>query len=101
MFIYNTTTKVDHSVINSWLQWQMKIYIPEVMASGFFTEHRFYKLLDHDDDEGAIYVTQFLMSSKEDYHQYLQQCAHELQQKALEQWDGKIVSFSTLLQNVQ
>jgi len=101
MCIYNTSTKVDYSIINKWLQWQMKIYIPEVMATGFFTEHRFYKLLDHDDNEGAIYVTQFLMPSKEDYQQYLQQRAPELQQKTLEEWGDKIVSFSTLLQNVQ
>lgn len=101
MFIYNITTKVDHSVLNKWLQWQNKIHIPEVMATGFFTEHRFYKLLDHDDNEGSIYVTQFLVSFKEDYQQYLYHSAPQLQQKALEEWGDKIVSFSTLLQNVQ
>ena len=101
MFIYNTTTKVDHLVLNKWLQWQNQIYIPEVMATGFFTEHRFYKLLEHDDNEGAIYVTQFLMPSKEAYQQYLQQSAPQLQQKALAEWGDNIVSFSTLLQNVQ
>ena len=101
MFIYNTTTKVDHSVLNKWLQCQKKIYIPEVMATGFFKEHHFYKLLDHDDNEGAIYVTQFLVTSKEDYQLYLHQCAPQLQQTALEEWGDKIVSFSTLLQNVQ
>lgn len=101
MFVYNITTKVDHSVLNKWIQWQMNIYIPEVMTTGFFTEDRFYKLLDHDDNEGAIYVTQFLVSSKENYQQYLQQRAPQLQQKALEEWGDKIVSFSTLLQNVQ
>lgn len=101
MFVFNTTTKVDHPVLNKWIQWQMSIYIPEVMATGFFTEHRFYKLLDHDDNEGAIYVTQFLVSSKEVYQQYLQQRAPQLQQKVLDEWGDKIVSFSTLLQNVQ
>ena len=101
MFIYNITTKVDHTILTGWLQWQKDIHIPEVMATGFFTEHRFYKLLEHDDNEGAIFVTQFIAASKEDYNAYLLQYAHQLRQSAIERWHDKAVSFRTLLQNVQ
>ena len=101
MFIYNITTKVDHAILNEWLQWQKEIHIPDIMATGFFTEHRFYKLLEHDDHEGEIFVTQFLAASKEDYDIYTQQHAPQLQQKALIRWNDKIASFRNLLQNVQ
>ncbi len=101
MFIYNITTKVDHAILNKWLEWQKEIHIPEIMATGFFTEHRFYKLLEHDDHEGEIFVTQFLATSKEDYDRYLRQYAPQLRQKTLDKWNDKVVSFRTLLQNVQ
>lgn len=101
MFIYNITTKVDHAILNQWLQWQKEVHIPEIMATGLFTDHRFYKLLEHDDHEGGIFVTQFLTASKEDYDKYLLQYAPQLRQKTLDKWNDKVVSFRTLLQNVQ
>ena len=101
MLIYNITTKVDHDVISEWLQWQKQVHIPDIMATGVFTEYRFYKLLEHDDHEGEIFVTQFITVSKEDYNRYLLQYAPQLRQKALDKWNDKVVSFRTLLQNVQ
>jgi hypothetical protein len=100
MLIYNITTKVDHIILNEWLQWQKEIHIPEIMATGLFSEHRFYKLLEHDDHEGGIFVTQFI-TSREDYDKYLLQYAPQLRQKSLDKWNDKVVSFRTLLQNVQ
>jgi hypothetical protein len=100
MLIYNITTKVDHIILNEWLQWQKEIHIPEIMATGLFSEHRFYKLLKHDDHEGGIFVTQFITSQK-DYDRYLLQYAPQLRQKTLDKWNDKVVSFRTLLQNVQ
>ncbi|MEO9021123.1 MAG: DUF4286 family protein [Ginsengibacter sp.] len=101
MFIYNITTKVDHAILNDWLQWQREIHIPGVMATGSFTEHRFYKLLEHDDDEGSAFVTQFMAATQADYDQYLLQFAPQLRKETLEKWGDQVVSFRTLLQNVQ
>jgi len=101
MFIYNITTKVDHSVLEPWIHWQKEIHIPEIMATGFFSEHRFYKLLEHDDEVGAVFVTQFLAVTRNDYDSYILQCATGLRKKAFEKWGDRIVSFRTLLQNVQ
>ena len=101
MFIYNITAKVDHAIVDEWLQWQKEIHIPEIMATGFFAEHRFYKLLEHDDDEGKIFVTQFVTHSKAEYDLHLKQFATQLTKKVLDKWNDKVVSFSSLLQNVQ
>lgn len=101
MLIYNITTKVDYAIIDEWLLWQKEIHIPEIMAIGLFVEHRFYQLLEHDDAEGKIFITQFVARSKSDYDLYLQQFAPMLRQKALDKWTDKVVSFRTLLQNVQ
>ena len=101
MIVYNITTKVDHSVYEEWLQWQKDIHIPEIMDTGFFSEYRFYKLLEHDDDEGKVFVTQFLTHTRQDYDTYIKEFSSILRNKSLEKWGDKVVSFRTLLQNVQ
>jgi hypothetical protein len=39
------------------------VYIPEVMASGFFTEHRIMRLLSEDEENGQTFAVQFNMPS--------------------------------------
>jgi len=38
--------KVDHSIHDEWLLWQKEEYIPCVIATGQFTDSRFFRLLD-------------------------------------------------------
>lgn len=101
MFIYNITTKVDHFACDEWLQWQKEIHIPEIMASGIFHEHRFFQLLEHDDEEGKTFVTQFLTNSKSDYDKYIAEFAPALRKQSQQKWGDKVVSFRSLLKNVQ
>jgi len=101
MFVYNITTKVDHSIIDEWLSWQKEIHIPEIMATNLFTEYRFYQLLEHDDEGGRNFVIQFFAKDRAEYDTYAIQYAAQLQEKALVKWGDKTVSFRTLLQNVQ
>lgn len=101
MFVYNITTKVDHSILTEWIQWQKEIHIPEIMASQLFTEYRFYQLLGHDDEGGKNFVIQFLANSRADYEAYQEQFATQIQKRATQRWGNKTASFRTLLQNVQ
>ncbi len=100
MLLYNITTKVDNAIVNEWLQWQKEIHIPEIMDSGLFHEYRLYRLLGQDDTEGKTYVTQFFIDSENNYQKYLQHFAPGLREKAIGQWGDQIISFRTLLQNV-
>ena len=101
MIVYNITVKIDHAIGDEWINWQKEIHIPEVMATGAFTGHRFYKLLDHDDDEGKIFVIQFFANSRQEYDTFIKQFSPILKNKALEKWGDKAVYFRTLLQNVE
>ncbi|MEO6843898.1 MAG: DUF4286 family protein [Ginsengibacter sp.] len=101
MIVYNITIKVDHEIGDEWIRWQKEIHIPEVMATGAFTEYRFYKLLEHDDEEGKIFVTQFLTNNRQDYDTYIKLFSPILRNKALEKWGDRAVYFRTLLQNVE
>ena len=101
MFIYNVTTKVDHDIVTEWLQWQKEIHIPEIMRTGFFTDHKFYKLLEHDDEAGCVFVTQYLADSRNNYELYISRAAAGLRKKAADKWGEKVVSFRTMLQTVE
>ena len=101
MFVYNITSKVDHEIVEKWLQWQKQIHIPEILATGLFFEHRFYKLADHKEDDGETFAIQFLCESRLQYDAYLQHFAASLREKSLMKWGDNIVSFRTLLESVQ
>jgi len=101
MFVYNITTKVDHTILAEWIRWQKEIYIPEIMGTNLFTEYRFYQLLGHDDEGGKNFVVQFIANHRDDCDNYLKQFASQIQKKIFAKWGDKTASFSSLLQNVQ
>ncbi|MGN6530881.1 MAG: DUF4286 family protein [Ginsengibacter sp.] len=101
MFIYNITFKVDHESVNRWMEWQKEIHIPEMMASGCFYDHRFYELLEHEEEDGKTFVIQFYANSKNDYDNYVQNFATQMKQKSMAKWSDHVISFRTLLQNIR
>jgi hypothetical protein len=101
MFIYNITLKVENDILEEWLEWQKEIHIPEMIATGCFYDHRFYKLLEHDEEDGKTFVIQFYANSKNDFDHYVENFAGQLRQKSSEKWKDRVISFRTLLQNVQ
>ncbi len=52
MYIYNITTKVHTSIHEAWVEWMKMHHIPQIMATGCFTESQFVRLLELDDSEG-------------------------------------------------
>ena len=101
MFIYNITFKVDHAILEEWINWQKEEHIPEIMATRFFNDYKFFRLLDQDESEGPTYIVQYFTDAKENYDQYIHQFAPMLREKAIIKWGDKIISFRSLLQSVQ
>jgi hypothetical protein len=100
MVVYNLSIKIDASVEKEWLQWQQEHHIPEVMATGHFTEYKFYKLLEQDDTESVTYIMQYFAVSIQRYHQYIEENAPLLRQKIKDKWGNKFVAFRTIMQPV-
>jgi hypothetical protein len=61
MVIINQTFNLDASLQQDWLSWLKKVYLPEVMATGFFTDSRIMRLLTEDEENGSTYAVQFSM----------------------------------------
>jgi len=100
MICYNITIKIDPQIEGEWIQWQKSEHISEIMATAFFSEYKFFKLLDQDETEGITYVVQYFSSSLENYKKYIQQCAPLLRQKAIAKWGNRFVAFRTVMEIV-
>ena len=100
MIVYNITIKIIHDIETAWLQWQKQEHIPAIMATGLFTEYKFFRLLDHDDEEGRTFVLQLYADSIEQYQSYTMQYAPALQQQSLEKWGERYIAFRTIMEVV-
>ena len=100
MIVYNITVKIDSGIETEWMHWMRQEHIPEVMATGFFSEYKFYKLLNQDESDGPTYVIQYFTTAIENYNSYIEEQAPLLRQKAISKWGNKFIVFRTLLQVV-
>ncbi len=100
MIIYNVTVKVDPQTHEEWLQWMKTKHIPEVIATGFFIDHKIFRLLDLDENDGVTYAIQYFCTSMEDYREYQKNHAPALQQEHSKRYQNKFVAFRSLLQQV-
>lgn len=99
MIVYNITIKILPDIEEEWIKWQKEEHIPDIMASGNFSEYKFYKLLD-EDDEGITYVLQYFATSPEQYQEYITKTAPILREKAIKKWGDKFIAFRTVMQVV-
>ena len=100
MVVYNLTTRVAPGIAAAWRRWQQEKFIPAVLNSGFFSAHKLFHLVGHDEEDGITYVTQFFSSSLDDCSNFIQQEEKRLLQHAAETWHDQVVSFSTVMEAV-
>ena len=100
MIIYNVTTKVDHSIKSDWLDWIKEEHIPDMIATGCFTNATIAQLLEVDDSEGPTYTIQYHADSKALYNLYIERFAAVMRQKAFDRWGNKFIAFRSLMQVV-
>jgi len=98
MILYNVTVSLDPSIHADWLEWMKSVHIPEVMATGFFVEHRMCKLLIDDE---ITYAIQYSCESLEKLNEYQEKVAPALQQQHTERYKGKFGAFRTLLEIIE
>ena len=97
MIIYNVTTKVDSSISSDWLQWLKVEHIPELIATGCFTDAVILHLLEVDDTEGPTFTVQYKAESKAQYNAYMEKFAPVLREKSFAKWGNKFISFRSLM----
>ena len=98
MFIYNVTIKIQEAIHETWLQWLKEEHVPEVLATGCFTNATIVRLLEVDDSEGPTYAVQYVAESKSLYNQYIENFAGPLRQKSFDKWGNQFMGFRSLMQ---
>lgn len=98
MIIYNVTSKIESTVLSDWLEWMKQTHIPQVLATGKFTECRLCRVLtDEDERGGATYAVQYLCPNEVDLNVYLKENAPALRLEVSERFGEACLSFRTLL----
>ena len=98
MFIYNVTSNVDQSIHKEWLKWMNETHIPDMLATGKFTNAKMIRVLVEEETEGYTYAVQFFTNSKETLNKYYQEDAPRLAQHAFTLFADKVLSFKTELE---
>ena len=100
MVIINQTFNVEQPILKHWLDWLKNTYIPEVMASGVFTDHKTMRLLSEDPLNGETFAVQFTMPSAT----YISISENDLMDKyetlARKNFGDKVLFFRTVLELV-
>lgn len=99
MYIYNVTIKVSHKIKDEWLKWMKEEHIPDMMATNKFENYRFCKLMDHDDEEGVVYVAQYDCFTRSDYNAYIEIHSERLRKKSYEKFGDQFMAFRTLMEH--
>lgn len=99
MIIYNVTVKISNHKHDDWVEWMKTNHIPDVMATGKFTQYTFSKVLV-EDEEGTNYSIQYLCQDLEVLEDYQNNYAPKLQEKHTARYKDQFVAFRTLLEVV-
>ena len=97
MIIYNVTVNIEDSVHDEWKSWMLKVHIPDVMNTGFFSRYHFCRLL-HEEPQGTTYAIQYFCPSMENLENYLDNFAPKLQQEHTKKYKDRFVAFRSFLE---
>ena len=97
MIIYNVTVNIDDTIHNEWLNW-IKEHIPQVLATGKFTEAKLTKVLVDEELGGVTYSVQYRARSRKDLDDYYENDAERLRSEGLKKFANKALAFRTELE---
>jgi hypothetical protein len=101
MLIYSVTVNLQQEIWQEWLSWMKSVHIPDVLATGCFTEHRISKVTQPSQDDGSItFNIQYYCLNEDILEQYLTIFAPKLQKLHTDRYHGKFVAFRSILQDL-
>lgn len=101
MIVYNITAKVTWVIADDWFAWENEEHIPEMLATGLITEHKIFRLLEQDEEEGPTFTMQFFFPVWENYETYIRVFAPSIREKALQRWGNQFIAFRTVMELVK
>lgn len=100
MIIYNVTVKIDKTLSADWVSWMKSKHIPDVLATGIFTDYRLCRIFEDEEDGGETFATQYFCNNLIDFQRYQKEFAPALQQEHMERYRDRYVAFRTLMEEM-
>ncbi len=100
MLVYNVTVSINKTVEADWVKWMKESHIPNVLNTGLFAGHQFYKVLSHDDPTTSSYCTMYFTPTLDSFEKYLNEFAQSLRHEVDQRYAGQYAAFRTLLEDV-
>jgi hypothetical protein len=100
MILYNITMNVTQDIEQDFIAWMKSVHIPEVLETGIFSEHKFYRLLHDAEDGSTNYCIQYFTESIDQMMEYERKHAALLRSKTQERYKDKAIAFRTLLETI-
>lgn len=99
MIVYNVTVKVTNDIKLEYIEYMLNEHIPEVMNTGLFLKYEFLEILN-DDDDGATFAIKYDCSSMNDFNDYQDRFAKDLQEKHAIKYKDQFMAFRTLMKKI-
>lgn len=100
MILYNVTIGIDKEIETEWVTWMKTTHIPDVLGTGIFLHHKFYKVLSHDDEGSVSYCIQYFTPTIEEFNRYLKDFAPTFVEQHRARFKDRHIAFRTLLEEV-
>jgi len=97
MIIYNVTINVNEAIHVEWLSWMKNEHIPQMLATGKFTNALMTKVLVEEPMGGVTYSVQYKAESKEVLEKYYQEDEEKLRETS-KRFKDHVVFFKTELE---
>lgn len=100
MIIYNVTVKVSLPRAEEWVLWMKEEHIPELLATGLFTDSRLSRLLEQDESEGITFSAQYYCENIDDYQTYITRYAPQMREKGLKRFGDQMIAFRSVMEEI-
>jgi len=99
MLVYSITTIVKKEVEEEWCQWMKEKHIPDILHTGYFNNHKMFKVRIPTSMEGeTTYIVHYECESIDDYLSYAEKEAPRLQADSASKFIGKITTARTVME---
>lgn len=100
MIIYNTTYTIPIEEARNFVIWLHETYMEKIEKSNMLQEPKLYRILSHKDQESECFSLQFKVENTKKLHKWYIEQGKTLQEEMQKLFEGKVIGFSTLLEEI-
>lgn len=101
MIIYNTTYSVSDKVYGSFLKWVKEKHIPQMLASGYFSESRLSRVLSDEGQEGTSISVQLTAENISAVNKWREQYGDLFEMEISSLFSVDVLYFATFLEIIE